>query len=114
MLENHIIKPKKSRKRHRRGASTVTPDNRMRTDILLQIQRDHYVSTAGVDYDKEAVDELVRLRLNKKAELKNARELREFCELERMKEQGKIIDESLESQNEEREFEVKPIEDLLF
>ena len=67
-----------------------------------------------MEYDKDAVDELLRIRMEKVARLKNAKELREYCELERMKEQGKIIDESLESQNTEREFEVKEIEDLLF
>jgi hypothetical protein len=109
--ENGIVIERKSRTRHKPTSGTVTPDKRMRTDTLLQIQRDHYVSAAGVDYDKEAIDELVRLRMNKQAERRGAKELREFEELERLQESGQLADEPNENH---REIEHKEIEDLLF
>ena len=102
---------RKSRTRHRPTSGTVTPDNRMRTDTLKQIQRDNYVSAAGVDYCQESVDELLRIRLNKVAKLKHERELREYNKLEKLREQGKLADESTDKH---RVIEFKEIEDLLF
>ena len=108
---NGMVIPSKSRKRHKPTSSTVTPDHRIRTDTLKQIQRDNYVSTAGVDYCAQTVDDLLIQRANKKAELKNAKELREYEQLERLRESGQLADEPTENHIE---VEPKEIEDLIF
>lgn len=113
VTKNHMKKDNKRRVRHKPSSSTVMPDKRIRTDILKQIQADNYVSEAGVDYDKEAIDELLRIRHEKKARLKNAKALREYEKYERLKQDGKIIDESLESTLTEREVN-ENFDDCLF
>lgn len=109
-VKNELYKGKKRRVRRKPSSSTVMPDKRMRTDILQQIQNDNYISSAGVDYDKDEVDRLLILRANKRAQIKNAKELREFEKYEQMKKEGKLVDEQIESQVIEREFD----EDCIF
>jgi len=113
----NIIKPKKSRKRHKPSSSTVMPDFRMRTDHLEQIQRDHYVSTAGVDYDADAVDELLRIRYAKREEQATQRAIRERRRHDRLIEQGKVKEYSAadyEKDNNSKSFSKEDFEDCIF
>lgn len=50
--------------------STVEASKFTNLDKLLQIQKDHYMGSNGLDYDKESVDRLIREKQSKKADEK--------------------------------------------
>ncbi|MBF31823.1 MAG: hypothetical protein Unbinned1322contig1000_15 [Prokaryotic dsDNA virus sp.] len=108
-----LYEGKKSRIRRKPSSSTITPDKRIRTDTLKQIQKDNYISLAGVEYDKAEVDNLLNIRHERAARKKLAKEMREFDELEKLKQEGKIVDESIESTLTDRQIE-EDFDDCLF